>query len=155
MDNVSISDFKYVSKHADPDREYYGSAACRFIADDIITQILHNRDNVYGCEPRYFSHVTTVNTGHFCWYVSIDMDLLTLDSPEIIAVCNVNNTRIHVKGCNWFDNIRQLRGIESIIEAKAMRKAIDCLFRELSYLYSNRSKKYCKVFAEAYASDFE
>ena len=153
--NINISDFRYISKHADPDREYFGSAACRFIALDATHQILHNRDIVLGSEPRYFSHVVSINTEHSYWEISIDFDLLDLNSFEIVAVSVNNDTRIHVKNGEWYDNIDELRGIESIREAKAMYKAVEYIIREIICLYSNRSKKYCKVFAEKYASDFE
>jgi hypothetical protein len=153
--DVDISDFMYVSTHADPNRDYYGSAACRFIASDIITQILHNRNVVCGCETRYFSHVVDINTANFYWTVSVDMDLLDFDNYEIVAVCNNNDARIHVKNDKWFDNIDSLRGIGSITELGVMYKAVRYLIKELRYLYSNRSKKYCTVFAEKYASDFE
>jgi hypothetical protein len=153
--DVDISDFEYVSTHADPDRTYFGSAACRFIASDVIHQILHNRDSVIGYETRYFSHVVGIYTHDSCWTFSIDMDLLDFDNFEIVAVSNRNDSRIHVKNGNWFNNIDDLRGIGAITETAAIFKAVWYIIQELRYLYSSRSKKYCKILAEQYASDFE
>lgn len=153
--DIDISNFKYVSTYADPNRAYYGSAACRFIASDIITWILHNRNIVPSCEPRYFSHVVNINTSDSYWVISIDMDLLDFDNFEIIAVSIRNDIRIHCKNNKWFDNIDNLKGKEAIKEAVAMRKAIECIIRELKYIYSNRSKTYCAILAENYAFDFE
>lgn len=153
--DIDISNFKYVSTYADPNRLYYGSAACSFIASDVITWILHNRKIVPSCEPRYFSHVVDINTSDSYWVISIDMDLLDFDNFEIVAVCIHNDTRIHCKNDKWFDNIGNLKGKGAIKEAVAMHKAIECIIRELKYLYSNRSKTYCAVLAENYADDFE
>jgi len=153
--DIDVSDFCYVSTYADPNREYYGSAACRFIASDIITKILHNRITVSGYETRHFSHVVDISTSRSYWTVSIDMDLLDFDNFEIVAVSDRTGARIHVKNNKWFDNINTLMGIGSITEEGAMYKAIECIIKELKYLYSNRSKKYCKVLSEEYAADFE
>ena len=154
ISDIDVSDFRYVSAYADPNREYYGSAACRFIASDIITKILHNRITVSGYETRYFSHVVDINTRDSYWTISVDMDLLDFDNFEIVAVCDSNDSRIHVKNNKWFDNINNLKGIGSITEVGAMYKAVRYIIRELKDLYSNRSKKYCKVLPEKYASDF-
>ena len=152
--DVDINDFMYVSRYADPDRKYFGSAACRFIGSDILHQILHNRDIVLGYETRYFSHVVDIDTRDSYWTISIDMDLLDFDKFEIVAVSNHNDSRIHVKNGKWFNNIDNLRGIGSITEMGAIFKAIWYIIQELRYLYSSRSKKYCKILAEQYASDF-
>jgi hypothetical protein len=116
---------------------------------------LHTRNIIPGYEARYFSHVADVNTSDSYWVVSVDMDLLDFDNLEIVAVCNHNDTRIHYKNDKWFDNIDNLKGKEAIREATVMHKAIVYLIRELKYLYSNRSKTYCAVLSENYASDFE
>jgi hypothetical protein len=83
------------------------------------------------------------------------MDLLDFDNFEIVAVSNRNDSRIHVKNGNWFNNIDDLRGIGAITETAAIFKAVWYIIQELRYLYSSRSKKYCKILPEQYASDFE
>ena len=152
--DIDISGFKYKSAYADPDRVYYGLAACRFLGSDIITQVLHNRDMVCGYEPRYFSHLVGIDLCYY-WTIAIDIDLLNFDNFEIVAVCTHNDIRIHYKNDKWFDNTDKLKGKESLTESAAIYKAMEYIIRELKYLYSNRSKTYCAILSEKYASDFE
>ena len=156
MEPIDIGKFTYESKYSDPGRSYTGSAAIHFVGSDIVTYILRNRLNELGYESRYFSYVINLFISNEYWIFSIDIDLLNLDNIEVVAVSGIDNIRIHLKGDKWFDNIDELKGNDSMLNAATVvANVVKSLGPYIKSLYSNRSKKYCAVMAEKFASDFE
>ena len=158
IENIDVSDFSYISSYIDHNTEYHGWRACKIIALDIIALILHDRYVLFGneTETRYISYVVDVYIDYL-WTVYIDMDLLHFNNFEVIAVCDNNDARIHVKNDKWFDNIDNLKEKTScfITEMGAMYKAVWFIIRELNHLYFDGPKANCKVLSEEYVADFK
>ena len=159
IENIDVSDFSYTSSYIDPNTQYHGRRACKVIALDIIALMLRDRYMLFGneTETRYISHVISVHIDYL-WTVSIEIDLLDFfNNFEVIAVCDNNDARIHVKNDKWFDNIDNLKEETScfITEMGAMYQAVWFIIYELNHLYFDGPKANCEILAEKYAADFK
>jgi hypothetical protein len=155
---MNIYDFKYTIRY-NPylgGKEGNGSAACSYIAEDILSKILYNGgSDALNYESRYFSHTMFIQIGSYYWTISVDMDLLDFNKFEIVAVdykYDAADIRVHVKDGKWFDTINQLQSIDSIREAVIMYITVEKLIKKLRSTFVTRSNT---VLAEKYAGDFK